>query len=226
MTNLTTLFYQISAVFMKDLRAELRSQYAINAILAFVGSSILLIVFSLNAGNLSPQAQSGILWIIILFAALLSLSRSFVAETDQHTFALLRLHGSAGAVYGGKLIYNFVFTLIVNIVTFLLYFFLLGLRPAGFGPLIIVLILGSAGLAGIATMLAAIVSQADRRGAVFSVLSVPLLFPLILILVDATKITLINGITPLFMDNLWAMIGFAGVTITAGILLFDFIWED
>jgi heme exporter protein B len=75
-------------------------------------------------------------------------------------------------------------------------------------------------------MLAAIVSQADRKGAIFSVLSIPLLFPLILILVDATKAALIEGTTPAFWNNFWALTGFTGTTVTAGFLLFDFIWSD
>ncbi len=204
----------------------MRSRYAVNTVLAFVGSALLLILFSLNADQLPPTPQSGILWIIILFAALSSLSRSFVGETERNTFDLMRLHGSAAAVYGGKLAYNFVFTLGINIATFLLYIFFLGLPVAGLGALIIVLVLGTAGLSAVANMLAAIVSQADRKGAVFSVLSIPLLFPLILILVDATKAALLEGATPAFINNVWAMIGFCGVTVTTGFLLFDYIWED
>lgn len=216
----------ITAVFKKDLQTELRSRFAINTVLAFVGAALLLILFSLNVDQLPPTPQSGIIWIIILFAALLSLSRSFIAETEKKTFNLLRLHSSAPDVFGGKLLYNFIFILSVNITTFVLYIFFLGLPVAAPFILFLTLILGTAGLSGIATMLAAIVSQADRKGAIFSVLSIPLLFPLILILVEATKTALFEGAIPVFWDNFWALIGFAGTTITAGFLLFDYIWED
>lgn len=216
----------ITAVFKKDLQAELRSRFAINTVLAFVGAALLLILFSLNVDQLPPTPQSGIIWIIILFAALLSLSRSFIAETEKKTFNLLRLHASAPDVFGGKLLYNFTFILGVNIATFVLYIFFLGLPVAAPFVLFVTLILGTAGLSGIATMLAAIVSQADRKGAIFSVLSIPLLFPLILILVEATKTALFEGAIASFWDNFWALVGFAGTTITAGFLLFDYIWED
>lgn len=220
------MIYGIWAVFSKDLRAELRSRYAINTVLSFVGSALLLILFALKADQLPPTPQSGVLWIIILFAALSSLSRSFVAETDRNTFDLLRLHATGSAVYGGKLMFNFIFTFGVNITTFVLFIFFLGLPVANGWALAAVLTLGTAGLAGIATMLAAIVSQADRKGAIFSVLCIPLLFPLILILVDATKAALLEGITADFLNNFWALVGFAGVTVTTGLLLFDYIWED
>jgi len=216
----------ITAVFKKDMQAELRSRFALNSVLAFVGAALLLILFSLNVDQLPPTPQSGIIWIIILFAALLSLSRSFVAETEKKTFNLLRLHANASDVFGGKLLYNFVFILGVNGTTFALYIFFLGLPVANLLTLILTLVLGTIGLSAISTMLAAIVSQADRKGAIFSVLSIPLLFPLILILVDATKAALLEGAVASFWNNFWALIGFAGTTITAGFLLFDYIWED
>lgn len=216
----------ISAVFIKDLRTEFRSRYVINTVLAFVGAAMLLILFSLRAAQLSPTPQSGIVWIVILFAALTSLSRSFVMEADRLTFDLLRLHGRASEVFLGKLAFNFFFALFVNAATFTLYIFLLDIPVADFVALILTVVLGTAGLSGVATMLAAIVSQADRRGAIFSVLSIPLFFPLLLILVRTTEAALFEGANASYMNDMLALVGYAGVTITAGILLFDYIWEE
>lgn len=216
----------ITAVLTKDLQSELRSRYAINTVLAFVGASLLLILFALNAERLPPTPQSALVWIVILFAALSSLSRSFVAETDRKTFDLMRLHGKASEIFIGKLCYNYLFTLSVNLATFLIYIFLLGMPIADGLAFVLVLLLGTAGLSGVSTMLGAIVSQADRKGAIFSVLSLPLLFPLILILVRTTRAALIEGFTDNYLNDFWALLGYAGVTITAGILLFDYIWED
>lgn len=216
----------ITAVFIKDVQTEMRTRYAINTVLAFVGAALLLTLFSLQADQLPPTPQSGLIWIIILFAALSGLSRSFVMETEAQTYDLLRLHANASEVFLGKLVYNFTFTFLVNLVTFLLYIFLLGLPVADLLALSLVLVLGTAGLSGVSTMLAAIVSQADRKGAIFSVLGIPLLFPLILILVRTTKAALLEGITQNYVDDFWAMVGYAGVTITAGFLLFEYIWEE
>lgn len=219
-------FKGITAILAKDLQTELRSRYAINTVLAFVGASLLLILFTLNAEQLPPTPKSGLVWIVILFAALSSLSRSFVMETDRHTYDLLRLHSKADEVFVGKLCYNYLFTFSVNLITFICYIFLLGMPVADGLAFVLVLVLGTAGLSGVATMLGAIVSQADRKGAIFSVLSIPLLFPLILILVRTTKAALLEGFTENYLNDFWALFGYAGVTVTAGILLFDYIWEE
>lgn len=216
----------ISAVFAKDVQSELRSRYAINTVLAFVIAALFLILFSLNAEQLPPTSKSGLIWIIILFAALSSLSRSFVMETERQTFNLLRLHGKASEVFIGKLSYNFIFALSVNILTFFCYIFLLDIPIADGTALLLTLILGTAGLSAVATLLAAIVSQADRKGAIFSVLSIPLLVPLVLILVRTTKAALVEGLTQNYINDFWALFGFVGVSISAGIILFDYIWED
>ena len=75
-------------------------------------------------------------------------------------------------------------------------------------------------------MLGAIVSQADRKGAIFSVLGIPLLFPLILILVQLTRAALIAGFSEPYFSESLALVGYTGTTVTAGLLLFDYIWDE
>lgn len=220
------MIHAIVAIFKKDLLLELRTRYAVNTLLAFTGSALLLILFTLRAEELDPTPRSGLVWIIILFAAMAGMARSFVLETDQKTWPLLRLYANPTDVYTGKLLYNFLFLLLLNLFTFILYLVLLGI-PVANGPyLMAAVLLGALGLAAVTTLTSAMISRADRRGAIFSVLSIPLLVPLLLILTRVTRIALVEGADPEFMNDLMALVGYCGVTITTGVLLFDFIWEE
>ncbi|MDR9417437.1 heme exporter protein CcmB [Gracilimonas sp.] len=212
-------------VLRKDLQIELRTRFAFNMVLAFVAAAMLLVLFTLRADQLEPGPKSGLVWIIILFAALSALSRSFISETDKKTFDLLRIYADGSTLYSGKLLYNFLFTLFINAATFAAYIFLMNLQIQSWSAFLFVLFIGTAGLSGVATMTAAIVSQADRKGAIFSVLSIPLFVPLILLLAEVSETAFITGDSE-SMNNIMALIGFAGVTITTGILLFDYIWEE
>ncbi len=212
-------------IFSKDLHTELRTRFALNMVLAFVAAAMLLILFAVEAQHLEPGPKSGLIWVIILFAALSSLSRSFISETDKNTFDLLRLNAAGSVVYSGKLLYNFIFTLLVNVVSFALYIFLTGMAVQSWSAFLVILLLGTAGLSAVSTMTAALVSQADRKGAIFSVLSIPLFMPLILLLTDISKTAFVSG-GAMGMNNFAALAAFAGVTLTAGLLLFDFIWEE
>lgn len=216
----------IFAVFKKDLSLELRTRYALNTMLAFTCSALLLVLFTLRAQNMDPTPKSGLVWIIILFAAMTGMARSFVQESDQKTWDLLRLHGSPTDIYTGKLLYNFLFLLVLNLFTFALYLLMMNLSIANGLYLATGVIFGALGLAAVTTLTSAMIARADRRGAVFSVLSIPLLVPLLLILTRTTRVALVEGSDPSGLNDLMALIGFAGVTITAGILLFDFIWEE
>lgn len=60
---------------------------------------------------------------------------------------------------------------------------------------------GTIGLSGVSTMIAAIVSQADRKGAIFSVLTIPLFIPFILLLTSITKSAFIDGSSEGFTND-------------------------
>lgn len=222
MNRLQTLI----AVLEKDLRIELRSKYGLNTVLAFVAASMTIILFTLGAHELPVQAQSGLVWIIVLFATLSTISRTFVAETEHRTLDVLRLNGEPVPVYLGKLIFNFCFALTVTLVTLLAYLLLLDLSPANPGLLALIVLLGCLGLAAVTTLLGAVIAQATRKGTIFSVLCMPLLLPLVLLLAQTTEPALTGTQAPGLLDDMLAMAGFGGVTVSASIVLFDFIWED
>ncbi|MEX0773411.1 MAG: heme exporter protein CcmB [Balneolales bacterium] len=219
-------FYTTQAVLMKDVQLELRSKYALNTVLAFVAGSLLIVLFSLRAEELPITARSGLIWIIILFASLSVLGRSFIAETERGTFDLLRLHGEPSAVYTGKLIFNFLFTLLVTFLTILVYLFMLNITVYHPWLLVFILFFGTLGLAGVSTILGAVVSQASQKGTIYSVLSLPLLVPLILLLVRTTESAFSEELGEGLTDDMLAMVGFAGVVISISVILFDFIWEE
>jgi heme exporter protein B len=213
-------------ILRKEITQELRTRYAINTLLAFTGSALLLVLFTLSAQLLDPTPKSALVWIIILFAAMTGMMRSFVHETEKKTWDLLQLNAAATDVYVGKLLYNFLFLLILHIFTFFFYMVMMDMTIISPGILIASVLFGAAGLASVTTLTSAMIAKADRKGAVFSVLCIPLLVPLLLILARTTRIALVDGPDGSEINDLAALIGYCGVTITTGVLLFDYIWEE
>lgn len=224
--QLMELILQSLAVFSKDFRQEWRSRFGINTVLAFIASTLLIVLFSLRADLQSVAVQSGLMWIIVLFASISTLSRVFAGESERGTLDLLRLNASSLSVYIGKLIYNFFFTLLITCSTLLLFIVLINMTIEK--PLLLagVILLGSSGLAGTTTLLGALVSQANKKGAVFPVLALPLLIPLMLILVRLTQVIFQPDPIGDFVNDLAALAGFTGVTISISVILFDHLWQD
>lgn len=205
---------------------EYRSRSALNTALAFALSSLLTAVFAINANEQSSQVKSGLLWLIILFASLNAISRLFIAERDQHTLDLLKLNSSAMAIYWGKLIFNFAFLLLFSIPTFAAFSLMVGLGIESLLPLLGLIILSSLSLASATTLLAAIVAESDRSAAIFPVISVPVLFPALILAVELTTKCLFDAQSPIEWSDFLPLIGFCGAIISAGSLLFQHIWED
>ena len=215
------------AVFEKDLKLELRQRYAINMLLMFVVSALLMAAFAIGQTDINERVQSGLLWIVILFASSIGLGRSFISEEERGTVLLLQLNTRPSMVYAGKLLFNVLLTLGVNAVAIGVFLVLLQIDVRAPALLLATLGLGALGLAGATTLLAAIIARTASSGPLLPVLVFPLLIPLLLSVVSATRSALSGGLGwAAASDELTTLIGFAGVVITASVLLFDYVWND
>lgn len=219
--------YGTWAVFEKDLRLELRSRYALSTLLMFVLASLLLLLFAIGQSPVSSRVQAALLWVVILFAAALGLGRSFVAEEERGTVLLLQLNTRGSMVYAGKLLFNYLLMLTAGLVALGALLLMLGVTVAHPLLLLCLLLLGTLGLAGTTTLLAALIARAANQGPLLPVLLFPLLVPLLLSVVSAMRETLPNGLGWAgARDELTTLLGFTGVIITVSVLLFDYVWQD
>lgn len=214
------------AVFQKDARLELRSRYAINTLLLFVLAAVLTLLFAIGQQPADERVQVALLWIVVLFAAALGLGRAFVAEEEQGTVLLLQLNTRPSMVYAGKLLFNLLLVLALNAVAAAAFWLLLGIEVLQPGLLVATLLLGGLGLAGATTLLAALIARTARSGPLLPVLLFPLLAPLLLSVVGATRKAILGATWAAASEELLTLVGFAGVTITASVLLFDYVWKD
>ncbi len=215
------------AVLMKELRLEWRSRHAINLLLMFVLSSLLLVVFALGSDPAEPPLQAALLWIVIVFSAAVGLGRSFLAEEEQGTMLLLQVNVPGSQVLAGKLAFNVLLIASVIGVSVLAFMGLLGMQVHHGGLLVATLGLGTLGLAGATTLLGALIAKASARGPLLPVLLFPMLSPLFLSAVRATRAALGEGATWAgSASELTALVGFAGAVNTAAFLLFEYVWTD
>jgi heme exporter protein B len=214
------------AVFRKDLRIELRNRYAANTLLMFVLAALLVVLFAVGQQPVSERVQSALLWIVVLFSASIGLGRSFVAEEEGGTVLLLQLNTRASMVFAGKLLFNLVLVVGLTLVAVVVFLVLLDVTVRTPGLLAATLALGALGLSGATTLLAALIARAARRGPLLPVLLLPVLVPLLVSGVSATRKAILGTGWASSQDELLTLIGFAGATISAAFLLFDYVWQD
>ena len=216
------------AVFLKDVRLELRTRYALGALALFVAASLVLVRLALGTAPVRPDVASALLWLVILFAAAVGLGRAFVLEAERGTILLLQLTVPPAAVYAGKLLYNMVLTLALNAAAGA--GLVVVLAPAVHSPglLLATLAIGAVGLAGATTLLAAVLARAAGAGPMLAVLAFPILVPLLFSGVALTRLAFSQAVDPwgAATQDLLSLVGYAGLMITASVLLFEYVWRE
>ncbi len=218
------------AVFRKDLQVELRTRYALGAVLLFAVTTLIAVSAALSAATVKSEVKAALLWIVLLFAALSGLARVFVREEEAGTAPLLRLSAPATAVYAGKWLFNIALVFAVEVVSVPLFLIVLPPAVVNFGLLFGVLFLGGVGLAGASTFVAALIAQASSgKSALFFIVAFPILLPLLLIAVQGT-IGAFDAIADpsgaVARADLGVLAIYSLVMTTASFLLFEYVWHD
>lgn len=214
------------AILSKDVRSEVRTRAALNAILLFAVVTLAMVSFAIGGFGLPTEVHASLLWIIMFFASMAGLSRTFVVEEERGTVMALRLTASGGQVYLGKFLFNLALLAILSLILLPLFQILLPIPRANWGLLLGGLVLGCLALAAATTLVAAIVSQAGVKGALFTVLSFPILIPVLVAGVGTTQKAMAVQSFSTATTEIQLLVSYAGVMITAAFFLFDFVWRD
>jgi len=214
------------AVYAKDIRVELRTRYAINAIFMFGVTTLVVVSFALGQSGLPPRLLAALFWIIMFFGAMSGLAHVFVREEEAGTSLALRLRAHPDAIYWGKLLFNFTLLAMMTCIITPLFFIFTDAPTGNLIPFLIVLILGVIGLCGATTIIAAIISKAAVKGALFAVLSFPVLMVLLFLLVTSTSQLFDGKGLAEILTEIQGLIAYCGIMITASVLLFRFVWLE
>ena len=215
------------AIFRKDWKSELRTRYAISALVMFVITTISIILFSLGSEGASLSALSGMLWVAVFFAAMSGLSRTFVAEEERGTSMTLQLIASPTAVYLGKLLFNLVLVVCLNVFVVVLYsVFISEFVIKTYSIFVTTVALGSLGFAAAATIIAAIIARANTKGTLYPVLAFPILLPLLLTVINGTRLAVEGAFFDEAIGEFNILISYIVAVVAVSYILFDYIWED
>jgi heme exporter protein B len=183
-----SFFKAVSAVVWKDLQAEFRSRELFSAMLVFSLLIILIFNFALELDIKTRQSvTAGVLWATFAFAGTLGLNRSMAIEKDRGCLdGLLLAPVDRSAIYFGKVISNLTFMLIVEVIILPVYSVLYNVNL--FQPgLLMVILLGSIGYAGVGTLLSAMSVQTRTRDILLPILLFPVIIPVLLSAVKASS---------------------------------------
>ncbi len=219
---------KVMAIVGKDVATEIRTKEMVSSM--FVFSLLIIFIFNfafdLRAENLQTLAP-GVLWVAIVFAGMLGLSRSFILERDQGVIdGLLLAPVDRSAIYFGKMIGNVLFIGLVEIIILPIFVILFN-QPAAVLPMLVgVVILGTIGFASVGTLFSAMAVHTRAREVLLPIMLFPVIVPVML---SAVRLT--SGIldqSPFEDVSHWLalLLAFDVIFIAASFILFEFAVEE
>ena len=223
-----SLLSNTSALLGKELRTEFRSRELLTTTVVFI--LIVIVLFSITLHPTTSESQRlgpGLLWVAFLFAASLMLQPCFLREQNNDTLSALRLSVSDPfAIFFAKLAANTLFLLLTEMLMLPFFAGFFNVRILAVLPqLVLVLFLGSLGIAIPGTAFSAISAQARMRELMLPLLLLPLLTP---ILIASTEVTaaLLEPEPALRLGGLGILITFDVVFLTALWLFGEYLLEE
>ena len=215
-------------ILRKEIRAEMRTRELLQTTVTFVIIVVVLFSFAFEPSAAEARRYGpGLLWIALLFAGSLMLNPSFAKEQLNDTIYALRMAPvSPFSIYLGKMLANLLFLAITEAVLLPVFAVLynVSLWPV-LGRLILVLFLGTFGMAVTGTVFSAVATQARMREVLLPLLLLPVSVPLLIASVEATAELFSD--TPV-LDRTWVavLVAFDIVFFVAAWLLSDYLLEE
>ncbi len=218
-----SLFTQIFYLLHKEITLEFRQRYAISGILLYVLSTVFIVYISFQ--NISPQVWNVLFWVIMLFASINAVMKSFVQESGYRQLYYFQLLHPI-AILVSKMMYNALLLLCLGVLTFLALAFIAGNPIQNAGEFALAMFLGSTGFSITFTFVSAIAAKADNSSTLMAILSFPVVIPILLLLVNlsAHSIGLLGGTD--IGDKIMLLAAVDLILVAMGLVLFPFLWRD
>ena len=218
------------ALLRKEFLVELRTLESVPGMSLFAVSTLIVFHFALNQTSVSGDEAAGVLWVTLLFAAMLGVNRLFVVDEEQGGFdAFLLAPVDRSALLVAKALALLAYLAVFELVA-VPAFALLLLGPSlgqAMPDLLVVLVLADVGVAAIGTLVAALAVRTRARDLLGPLLALPLLVPIVIGAARASA-PLLAVSHPGSSAGRW-LLGLGLYDLVFGLIayaVFDFLLED
>lgn len=219
---------QTVSVIRKDLRREMRTGEILTTTVSF---SVLLMVIFTFAFYQDDETVAfvfpGILWVAVVFAGTLVISRTFAQETEAGCLRALALVPGAGpSLYVAKMAVNLLFMAVFEAVLLPLLTLAFNVELAAhIGSYAAVLAAGTVGFVALGTLVSAMLVHNRLRDVLLPLVLYPLAVPLLISGVKATSALMVGPDAPTPWGWVRVMCAMDVVFVAVGYYLFDSVLD-
>lgn len=194
------------AALRKELFLQWRTRGQFIAVFVFGAAALLLFSFAIGPNAVALRTFSaGFLWLGLLLSSTLTLAESFHAEMENRALeGLLLLPSDPRALYYAKAIANWLQLAVLGVALVPVMVVLYDAGTTELPKLLLVILLGTAGLSAPGTLYAAMTAQLKAKQTLLPLLLFPLIVPALLASVKATSYVILGD--PMNQAGSWLLL--------------------
>jgi heme exporter protein B len=225
------LLRQTVNLLKKEILLEWRSKYAFNGVLLYIVSTVFVCYISFNLTPGFNESQSYplvwnvLFWIIILFASVNAIAKSFIQESRSRLLYYYTIAGPQ-AIILSKTIYNALLMSLLSILALLVYKLFFTNTIGDDLWYFLVVLTGSITFSTVFTMVSAIAAKAGNNGTLMAILSFPVIIPVVMLLIKISKSAMDGIERSLTYGNFGVLAAINVIVIALSLILFPFLWRD
>jgi heme exporter protein B len=217
-------FNEIYFLIQKDFLLEWRQKHSLGGIVLYLVSTIFICYLSFS-GIMTSETWNALFWIIIAFASINLVLKSFGEEGSGRKMYLYTLVDPHSVIMS-KIILNTIIMFFLAILGFGLYVTFMGNLALNMAGYWLVLFMGVAGFSTILTMVSAIASQAKNNFTLMAVLGFPLILPLLLLIIRASGAAADGLPVVAFYRDLIVIVLLVMISFVMSHILFPYLWKE
>jgi heme exporter protein B len=208
----------------KEFLLEFRQKYAIGGILLYVFSMV-FVVYSASVGKIQPQTWNVLFWIMVLFASINAVAKSFAQEHSARQLYFYQVSDPVVLVFA-KVLYNSALLLVLELLTLLFYSVVAGNPVRNMSIFLFLLLLAAIGLALSLTFVSAIASKANNSATLMAILSFPIILPQLLSLLKLSGHAIGFAMNTAWLKDVYILLAIDGMLVGLIYILFPFLWRE
>src|SRR5690606_28998558 len=218
-----SLLKEVGSLIQKDIILEWRSKYALNGILLYVVSTVFVCYQAFK--SVDPTTWNVLFWIIMLFASVNAINKSFVQESQNRQLYYYTIAGPK-AIILSKIGYNVLIMLLLSAIAFTAYAVIFGTPVGDLILYLLAVVLGAVSFAAVFTMVSGIAAKAGNNSTLMAVLSFPIIIPLLIILIRLSSNAMLGLDWSVSYPELLVLAAINVITVTISLSLFPYLWRD
>jgi heme exporter protein B len=217
------LLNQVKVLVHKEVVLEWRSKYAFNGILLYVVSTIFVCYLSFQ--QINSITWNALFWIIMLFASVNAIAKSFLQENKGRQLYYYSIVNSR-AVILSKIIYNILLMLLLSAIAFFFYTLVFNNPIGDILFYFLAVMIGSISFASVFTMISGIASKANNSGALMAILSFPIIIPLLIVLIKFSKNAMDGLDRSVSLNEIGVLAAINLIVVVVSLILFPYLWKE